>query len=179
MAKKPKQHAAEVAQDSVVEPVPALVEPQVEPVEPVPSGPAIRFQRVMGNPMPVPSRATPGSAGLDLCAASPVSLVPGARALVGTGFAVEIPDGHAGHIRPRSGLARDHGVVAFGGTIDADYRGELCVLLFNLGAEKVTIERGQRIAQLVVAPVSMLPAADVEVLGITERGTGGFGSSGK
>lgn len=183
MAKKPKQQAIAVP-DVVIgeiavigaQPIPDDVQRQSVTCAVPPD--SIRFRRVPGSSAPLPARATPGSAGLDLVAASPASLAPGARALIGTGFAIEIPAGHVGHIRPRSGLALEHGVVAFGGTIDADYRGEIQVLLFNHGADKVAIERGQRIAQLVITPVAMLDPFEAESLGETERGAGGFGSSG-
>jgi len=134
----------------------------------------------------VPSYASEGAAGLDLSAAldGPLTLVPGARVAVPTGLVIALPAGHEGQVRPRSGLAFKHGltVVNAPGTIDEDYRGELKVLLINLGQEPYTIHNGDRIAQLVVAPVarvSVEPVADVAALGSTERGEGGFGSSGR
>ncbi len=123
------------------------------------------------------------AAGLDLAAAldGPVTLAPGARAAIGTGLAMALPPGFEGQVRPRSGLAARHGltVVNAPGTIDADYRGECIVLLVNLGQEPVTIEPGQRIAQLVIAPVvqAVVPVADE--LPATGRGAGGFGSTGR
>jgi dUTP pyrophosphatase len=135
-----------------------------------------------GGGLSVPAYATAGSAGLDLCAAvdAPLRLLPGARALVPTGFALAIPEGHEGQVRPRSGLALKHGVTVLNapGTLDADYRGELQVLLVNLGAEPYTVERGARIAQLVVAPVSRAEVVEVTALDETVRGAGGFGSTG-
>lgn len=134
-------------------------------------------------PLPLPSRATAQSAGLDLRAAvrEPLTLEPGGRALVPTGFAMQLPADHEGQVRPRSGLALRHGLTVLNapGTIDADYRGELKVLLVNLGAAPFVIERGHRIAQLVVAPVA--PAAPVEVSALDDsaRGAGGFGHSGR
>lgn len=133
-----------------------------------------------------PRYATEGAAGLDLCAAleAPLLLAPGARAAVPTGIAVALPAGHEGQVRPRSGLAAKHGVTVLNapGTIDEDYRGELKVLLVNLGSEPYTIEPGDRIAQLVVARVERVAielVADEIALGATERGAGGFGSSGR
>lgn len=130
--------------------------------------------------LPLPAYASAGSAGLDLCAATgPVHLAPGARAPVATGLVLAIPEGFEGQVRPRSGLARDHGVTVLNspGTVDADYRGEILVLLVNLGEEPFVVERGMRIAQLVVAPVA--PVRLVEgMVAPTERGAGGFGSTG-
>jgi dUTP pyrophosphatase len=131
----------------------------------------------------VPQYMTERAAGLDLCAAldAPLQLAPGARAAVGTGLALALPDGYEGQVRPRSGLAREHGVTVANapGTIDADYRGELVVLLVNLGAQPVTISAGMRIAQLVVAPVAQAELAVVDALPMTVRGAGGFGSTGR
>ena len=132
--------------------------------------------------LPLPARATPGSAGFDLHAAvdEELSLGPGERALVPTGFAIAVPPGFEAQIRPRSGLALRHGIVIPNapGTIDSDYRGELRVILMNAGDEVFTIKRGDRIAQLVVAPVVAVDFAEVEALPESERGTGGFGHSG-
>lgn len=123
-----------------------------------------------------------GAAGLDLAAAmdAPVTLAPGARALIGTGLAMAIAAGHEGQIRPRSGLARRHGVTTLNtpGTIDADYRGEIQVLLINHGAEPVTIAPGDRIAQLIIAPVVRPALREVDALPDSDRGHGGFGSTG-
>jgi dUTP pyrophosphatase len=143
----------------------------------------IRFQRVPGNEdLPLPSRATGGSAGIDLSAgvAEPVTLPPGGRALVPTGFRVELPEGHEGQVRPRSGLAIRHGVTLLNapGTIDADYRGEVQVILVNLGEAPFTVRRGDRIAQLVVGPVIAAEPEEARSLGETARGAGGFGHSG-
>jgi dUTP pyrophosphatase len=131
----------------------------------------------------LPVRATPGAAGLDLCADldAPIELAPGARALVPTGVAIALPTGHEGQVRPRSGLAVQHGVTVLNapGTIDEDYRGELKVALVNLGQAPFTIGPGDRIAQLVVAKVERVPVVEVDALDVTERGTGGFGSTGR
>ncbi|MEO0324084.1 MAG: dUTP diphosphatase [Myxococcota bacterium] len=133
----------------------------------------------------LPRYATAGAAGLDLHAAldGPLTLKPGARAAVPTGLAMALPPGHEGQVRPRSGLARRHGVTVANapGTIDEDYRGELKVLLVNLGESEVVLAPGDRIAQLVVAPVVQVDLHEVEsaeALGETERGAGGFGSTG-
>jgi dUTP pyrophosphatase len=111
----------------------------------------------------------------------PVELAPGARALLPTGFVIELPQGYEAQVRPRSGLAQKRGVTLLNspGTIDADYRGEVMVLLINHGSEKFTIRRGDRIAQLVIAPVNHVEIVAVETLGATERGPGGFGSTGQ
>jgi dUTP pyrophosphatase len=120
--------------------------------------------------------------GMDLAAAldAPVVLEPGARAAVGTGLAVALPAGYEGQVRPRSGMALNRGVTVVNapGTIDADYRGEVRVLLINLGAEPAVIEHGQRIAQLVIAPVARAAVAVVDELPPSARGDGGFGSTG-
>jgi dUTP pyrophosphatase len=134
----------------------------------------------------LPEYASAGAAGLDLRAGIERSLTlqPGARTAVPTGIAIALPAGYEGQVRPRSGLAMRHGIgmVNAPGTIDEDYRGEVHVLLINLGQDPYVIEPGDRIAQLVVAPVTRvkLQAVDtVEELGTTERGTGGFGSTGR
>ncbi len=136
-----------------------------------------------GRSLPLPAPASPGSAGLDLLAAiaEPVTLPPGARLEVPTGLALELPPGWEGQVRPRSGLAARHGVTLANspGTIDSDYRGEVRVLLVNLGAESVVFERGDRVAQLVVAPVARVELVETDRLSETERGDGGFGSSGR
>ena len=132
--------------------------------------------------LPLPSAKTAGSAGLDLAAAvEDALLIPvGARALVPTGFAIALPAGYEGQVRPRSGLAVSHGVTVLNapGTIDADYRGEIKVPLINLGDAPFTVTRGMRIAQLVVAPVAAVTLREVAVLDDTDRGRGGFGSTG-
>jgi len=132
--------------------------------------------------LPLPTRATPGSAGFDLHAAVEDELVlaPGDRALVPTGFAIAVPPGHEAQVRPRSGLALRHGIVLPNapGTIDADYRGEVRVIVMNAGEEPFRVKRGDRIAQLVVAPVSMASFREVDALPDTERGSGGFGHTG-
>lgn len=129
----------------------------------------------------VPTRAHPGDAGLDLVAVEEHRIEPGARAAVATGLAVAIPPGYAGLVLPRSGLARRHGVTLTNspGLIDAGYRGEVTVLLVNLGHERHTVRPGDRIAQLVLVPVSLAAAIEVEELPSSDgRGEGGFGSTG-
>ena len=135
-----------------------------------------------GADLPLPHYATPGSAGLDLLAATDVEieLKPGARMAIPTGIAIELPLGVEAQVRPRSGLAVKNGVTVLNapGTIDADYRGEIKVPLINLGAEPFVIRRGDRIAQLVVAPFVQVAWDEVDSLDATTRGTGGFGSTG-
>jgi len=142
----------------------------------------VRFRRVgqRGPPLDLPRYETPGSAGLDLRADEAFSLAPGERRLVPTGLAVELPAGHEGQVRPRSGLAARHGVgmVNAPGTVDSDYRGEVGVLLVNHGREAVAFSRGDRIAQLVISPVARAEVELVEDLSETDRGAGGFGSTG-
>jgi len=135
-----------------------------------------------GEGLPLPSYATAGSAGLDLAAAveTPMLLPPGGRLAVPTGIALALPPGWEAQVRPRSGLALNHGVTVLNspGTIDADYRGEIRVILANLGSEPVMIARGDRIAQLVVAPVGRVAWQPVAALPSSARGAGGFGSTG-
>jgi dUTP pyrophosphatase len=132
----------------------------------------------------LPGYQTAGAAGLDLFAAvpdsKPLTLRPGGRALVPTGIAIAIPKGYAGQVRPRSGLATRHGLTILNapGTIDADYRGEIQVVLANFGNEDVAVTRGMRIAQLVIAPVARAHMVEVPSLDETVRGSGGFGSTG-
>jgi len=132
--------------------------------------------------LPLPAYATPGSAGVDLCAAvrDDVQLLPGERRLIPTGLRIALPDGYEAQVRPRSGLALRHGIgmVNSPGTVDADYRGELQVLLVNLGQEPFTIRRGDRIAQMVVAPVTQVAWQEVDALPESARGDGGFGHTG-
>jgi len=133
--------------------------------------------------LPLPAYATPGAAGLDLCAAvaDPLVLAPLARAAVPTGLKLKIPTGWEGQVRPRSGLALRHGLSMPNapGTIDSDYRGELLVLLVNLGTEPFTISRGMRIAQLVLCPVGRAELVEISAVDVdTARGIGGFGSTG-
>ena len=136
-----------------------------------------------GDGLPLPAYATAGSAGVDLAAAldRPLVLNPGARAAVPTGIALALPEGFEAQVRPRSGLALRHGLAVLNspGTIDADYRGEVQVILANLGSEPVTIARGERIAQLVVAPVTRVAFERVASLPPSARGAGGFGSTGR
>lgn len=135
-----------------------------------------------GEGLPLPEYETPAAAGLDLRAAvnEPVTLAPGGRAAIPTGLKVELPAGYEAQIRPRSGLALRHGIslVNAPGTIDADYRGEVCAILINLGEEPFTVRRGDRIAQMVVAPVTRIAWERVEAVDVTARGAGGFGHTG-
>lgn len=137
-----------------------------------------------GEGLDLPAYETAGAAGMDLRAAvqqdRPLMLMPGKRALVPTGLVMEIPQGYEAQIRPRSGLALKHGITCLNtpGTIDSDYRGEVKVLLINLGEEEFLIERGMRIAQMVVAPVTQVRVVEVREASDTGRGSGGFGSTG-
>ncbi len=146
-------------------------------------GVRVRVARVAGSEdLPLPRYATAGSAGLDLAAAVEGDLVlePGARALVPTGLRIALPAGYEAQVRPRSGLALRSGLVLPNapGTIDADYRGEIAVLLMNAGHESFTVRRGDRVAQLVVAPVVQAQLVEVATLDATARGAGGFGHTG-
>jgi dUTP pyrophosphatase len=134
-----------------------------------------------GKDLPLPSYASAGAAGLDLRAAEALTLKPNARALVATGIAIALPDHYEAQVRPRSGLAVKFGVTVLNspGTIDCDYRGEIKVPLINHGTEDFAIARGDRIAQMVIAPVIQVQLTEVAQLSATQRGTGGFGSSGK
>jgi dUTP pyrophosphatase len=127
----------------------------------------------------IPRQAYDGDAGLDLAACDPVVLEPGMRAVVATGLALEIPDGFAGFVQPRSGLAAEYGIAIVNspGLIDSGYRGEIRVVLLNTGDESFAVEPGMRIAQLVVAPVATVRLVEVEELAVSERGVRGFGSS--
>ena len=135
-----------------------------------------------GADLPLPAYETPGAAGMDLRAAmeAPVVLEPGARAAIPTGLALALPEGFEGQVRPRSGFALRDGVTALNspGTVDSDYRGEVKVILVNHGDRAVTIARGDRIAQLIIAPVTRAEWSEVETLDDTGRGAGGFGSTG-
>jgi dUTP pyrophosphatase len=134
--------------------------------------------------LPLPAYQSALAAGLDLVAAvpaqTPITIAPGGRAMIPTGIAIALPRGHEGQIRPRSGLAARHGVTVLNapGTIDADYRGEVQVILINHGTEPFVIERGMRIAQLVVARVERAKLIEVQTLDATERASGGMGSTG-
>jgi len=136
-----------------------------------------------GADLPLPSYQSAHAAGLDLIAAvpqdAPLTIAPGARALVPTGIAIALPEGHEAQVRPRSGLAARHGLTVLNapGTIDADYRGEVQVLLINLGSEAISITRGMRIAQLVIAPIARAQLRELPTLDATGRGNGGFGST--
>jgi dUTP pyrophosphatase len=134
-----------------------------------------------GAGLPLPSYATAGAAGMDVVAAESVTLAPGGRHAVATGFAIAIPGGFEVQVRPRSGLALKHGITCLNtpGTIDSDYRGEVKVILANLGSEPFEVVRGERIAQLVPAPVQRAHFAEVDDLDETDRGAGGFGSTGR
>lgn len=142
----------------------------------------IRLMRLPhGEGLPLPAYATTGAAGMDVVAAEDLVLAPGARHAVATGFAIAIPPGYEVQVRPRSGLALKHGITCLNtpGTIDEDYRGEVKVILANLGDQPFTIARGERIAQLVPAPVQRALFEEVAVLDETDRGSGGFGSTGR
>jgi dUTP pyrophosphatase len=138
-----------------------------------------------GEGLPLPAYQSAHAAGLDLLAAVPESaplvLAPGKHAMVPTGLAIALPEGFEAQVRPRSGLAARHGVTVLNspGTIDADYRGEIQVILINHGLEAFAIRRGERIAQMVIAPVVQAELIPVSALGSTERGSGGFGSTGR
>ncbi|WP_347718127.1 dUTP diphosphatase [Sphingomonas sp.] len=134
-----------------------------------------------GEGLPLPAYATPGAVGMDVVAAEDIDLAPGERHAVATGFKVAIPDGYEIQVRPRSGLAFKHGVTVPNtpGTIDSDYRGELKVLIINHGPEVFPVRRGERIAQLVPAAVTRAGFDEVEELDATDRGHGGFGSTGR
>ncbi len=133
-----------------------------------------------GDGLTLPAYETAGAAGMDLRAAEAITLKPGARCLMPTGIAIALPQGFEAQVRPRSGLAVKHGVTVLNspGTIDSDYRGEVKVPLINHGKEDFTIARGDRIAQMVIAPVTRITWAELETLDETARGAGGFGSSG-
>ena len=138
-----------------------------------------------GEGLPLPRQQTPGAAGLDLAAAllpdEAIEIAPGAVAMIPTGLTIALPQGYEAQIRPRSGLAAKHGITVLNspGTVDADYRGEIKVLLINHGPAPFTVRRGERIAQMVVAPVSRVIFEERETLDATERGTGGHGSTGR
>jgi len=149
------------------------------------TAPALRILRLPhGAGLPLPAYQSEHAAGLDLVAAvpigEPVMLAPGARALIPTGIAIGLPEGYEAQVRPRSGLAARYGVTLLNtpGTIDADYRGEVIVILVNLGSEPFAVERGARIAQLIVAPVARARIVEETALDPTGRGSGGFGSTG-
>lgn len=139
----------------------------------------VKFKR-LNEQARLPCYAHADDAGMDLYASEALELVVGARGLVRTGLQLELPPGSEGQVRPRSGLAFKHGVTVLNapGTIDAGYRGELCVLLINLGAQPFMVEPGMRIAQLVIAPVVRAQVVEVTQMGASARGTGGFGSTG-
>ncbi len=148
------------------------------------SGVRVRIVREYGcEDLPLPEYATPGAAGMDLRAAvdAELTLYPGERRLVPAGIRVALPEGYEAQVRPRSGLAVRHGIgmVNAPGTIDCDYRGQVCVLLVNLGQEPFTVHRGDRIAQMVVAPVTRVEWESVEALPDSTRGEGGFGHTGR
>ncbi len=146
----------------------------------------LRIQRLPHSKgLALPAYETAGSAGMDLRAAvaedAPLTLAPGARALVPTGLKMALEPGWEAQVRPRSGLALKHGITCLNtpGTIDSDYRGEVGVILVNLGQEPFVIRRGERIAQMVIAPVAQVTVNEVDTLDETERGAGGFGSTGR
>ena len=142
---------------------------------------SVRIQRLAhARDLPLPAYASAHAAGLDLVAAADVEIASMGRAVVPTGLAIALPEGFEAQVRPRSGLAARHGVTVLNapGTIDADYRGEVQVLLINLGAQPFSVSRGMRIAQLVIAPVVRANLVEAEALDGTARGAGGFGSTG-
>ncbi|MEQ1937026.1 dUTP diphosphatase [Mesorhizobium sp. CN5-321] len=148
-------------------------------------GPVVGFVRLPhGEGLPLPAYESAGAAGMDLRAAvpedRPLLILPGRRALAPTGLVMEIPEGMEGQVRPRSGLAFKHGVTCLNtpGTVDSDYRGEVKVLLVNLGDEDFIVTRGMRIAQIVFAPVVQVRSEERSLAGATDRGAGGFGSTG-
>jgi dUTP pyrophosphatase len=134
-----------------------------------------------GDGLPAPAYASEGAAGLDIVAAESLTLAAGQRHAVATGFAIAIPEGYEVQVRPRSGLALKHGITCLNtpGTIDHDYRGEVKVILANLGSEPFEVRRGERIAQLVPAPVLKASFREIDKLAETSRGAGGFGSTGQ
>ncbi len=143
----------------------------------------VRIQRLRsGLPTELPAYASEGAAGLDLqaCLDEPLTIPPGGTALVPSGFAIAVPAGYEAQIRPRSGLALRHAISLANtpGTIDSDYRGEVCIIMINHSSEPFTVEHGMRIAQMVVAPVSRVEWDEVPELPATDRGAGGFGSTG-
>jgi dUTP pyrophosphatase len=144
--------------------------------------PRVQIRRLRPDAI-LPRYMTAQAAGLDLCAAidAPIDIAPHERAAIGTGLAFALAPGYEGQVRPRSGLAREHGVTLVNapGTIDSDFRGQVIVLLINLGSATVRIESGQRIAQLVIAPVVQAELVEVDELDDTARGAGGFGSTGR
>jgi len=150
--------------------------------DPVPIG-LVRLAHGVG--LPLPRQQTPGAAGLDLAAAllpdDVVEIAPGAFAMIPTGLTIALPEGYEAQIRPRSGLSARHGITVLNapGTVDADYRGEIKVLLINHGTAPFAVRRGERIAQMVVAPVSRVIFEERETLDATERGTDGHGSTGR
>lgn len=139
------------------------------------------FRLPHGEGLPLPRYASEDAVGLDVSAAEELTLQPGERHAIATGFAIEIPRGYEVQVRPRSGLAMKHGITCLNtpGTIDSDYRGEVKVILINLGQEPFEIRRGERIAQLVPAPVLRADFVEAQELSETERGSGGFGSTGR
>ncbi|HTN97569.1 MAG TPA: dUTP diphosphatase [Nordella sp.] len=142
----------------------------------------VKIQRLPhGEGLALPAYESEFAAGMDLRAAEDAILPPGGRALVATGFAIALPHGFEAQLRPRSGLAAKHGVTVLNapGTIDADYRGEVKVILINHGVEAFAIKRGDRIAQMIVAPVTQVRLAEAASLSGTQRGSGGFGSTGR
>lgn len=139
----------------------------------------VRFKRIDRDAV-LPAYAHPGDAGMDLCSVEELVLPPGKRSLIRTGLVMELPDGYEAQVRPRSGLALKHGVTVLNspGTIDVGYRGEVGVILVNHGDSAFSIRKGDRIAQLVVAPVAAAEVAEVASVAASERGAGGFGSTG-
>jgi dUTP pyrophosphatase len=144
--------------------------------------PRVQFKKLRPDAV-VPKYMTPGAAGLDLSAALDEAIIvhPGQRVTISTGLAIAVPSGFEGSLRPRSGLARDHGITLVNspGTLDSDFRGTVAIILINHGREPFTIKPGERIAQMVIAPVAHADVVEVEELSETARGAGGFGSTGR
>lgn len=144
--------------------------------------PRVQFKKLRPDAV-VPKYMTDGAAGMDISAVvdEPITLRPGERTMIHTGLAIAVPPGFEGSVRPRSGLARDHGLTLVNspGTLDSDYTGEVRIMMINLGAEPFTIEHGLRVAQMVIAPVARAELVEVEELTETARGAGGFGSTGR
>lgn len=137
-----------------------------------------RLARDSGGVLALPRHQTKGSAGLDLQSAEITTIRPGGKAQIRTGLSIAIPEGHVGKIFPRSGLAHRDGIIAVDGTIDADYRGEIRILLLNVGTESFQVTPGMRVAQLAILPYVRVALVEVDALPATERGEGGFGSTG-
>ena len=155
--------------------------PRPAPEPAVPAGPVVAVETVVCGAVTLPAPATHGATGYDICSREGLTIPPGRFAKVPTGLKLAIPEGFESQVRPRSGLAAKHGVTVLNapGTIDSDYRGEVCVVLINHGPEPFTVEPGMRIAQMVFAPVTTMTFTTVATLAGSARGEGGFGSTGR